>query len=98
MACISSLGNAVLRFSLAWTLAVRYRIAHPAPHLPSAYAPLSPTLTPFRFFQGAAAGVPAVTKLEKIDEVCAGTLFGGGGATLVQLSADGRWVVVADDR
>lgn len=48
--------------------------------------------------EGEAIDAPPRPKLEKVDEIAPGALFGGGGATLAQVSADGRWIVVADDR
>lgn len=34
----------------------------------------------------------------KVGGIPAGELFGGGGAVAAQLSGDGRWVIVVDDR
>lgn len=47
---------------------------------------------------GDETGVLSDGKLERIEEVPAGALFGGGGATTAKLSRDGRWIIVADDR
>lgn len=45
-----------------------------------------------------APSVPAPEKLVKVDSVPAGQLFGGGGAIAAELSANGRWMIVVDDR
>ena len=45
-----------------------------------------------------APNVSARGKLVKVDGVPAGQLFGGGGAIAAELSANGRWMIVVDDR
>lgn len=37
-------------------------------------------------------------KLVKVDGVPAGDMFCGGGAVSAELSADGRWIIIADSR
>lgn len=48
--------------------------------------------------QDAPSAPVATGKLVKVDGVPAGELFGGGGAISAELSADGRWIIVVDDR
>ena len=76
--------------------------AHTVPALAKVTVPpiLESVLAGWRWIVAAAApsAAPAPGKLAKIDGIPRGELFGGGGAVSLEVSADGRWIVVVDDR